>query len=218
MKEAMRILLIGDQALPRAALRKLLESWNGFEVIGESRQSSEAVAAVQTQRPDIVLVDYSSQPAQDVEFLRKLENVAGEAHVVVLTDRSTDLGIPAERIEGTDRTLNNDLRRAMERVSRGNVWLERSMTAICVASSPLQETKKASEEEARIATLTEREREVARMVCEGLKNKQICQRLNISDSTVRHHLSAILGKLGVSNRFELTIFLYRYRFALPPVE
>jgi two-component system, NarL family, nitrate/nitrite response regulator NarL len=71
-------------------------------------------------------------------------------------------------------------------------------------------------EKAKIATLTEREREVIERACEGLKNKQIADRLFISDTTVRHHLTSIFSKLEVSDRLELVIYAYRYGLARPP--
>jgi two-component system nitrate/nitrite response regulator NarL len=73
-------------------------------------------------------------------------------------------------------------------------------------------------EKAKIATLTEREREVIARACEGLKNKQIAERLFISDTTVRHHLTSIFSKLDVSDRLELVIYAYRYGLDKPSNE
>ena len=73
-------------------------------------------------------------------------------------------------------------------------------------------------EKAKIATLTEREREVIEQVCRGLKNKQIAERLFISDTTVRHHLTSIFSKLDVSDRLELVIYAYRHGLDKPPNE
>jgi two-component system, NarL family, nitrate/nitrite response regulator NarL len=73
-------------------------------------------------------------------------------------------------------------------------------------------------QEAKIATLTAREREVILRACEGLKNKEIAERLFISDTTVRHHLTSIFTKLEVSDRLELILYAYRYGLANPPDE
>ena len=72
-------------------------------------------------------------------------------------------------------------------------------------------------ERVKIDALTEREREVTSLIGEGLKNKQIADRLLISETTVRHHLTSIFGKLGVSDRLELIIYAYRYGLAEPPL-
>ena len=69
----------------------------------------------------------------------------------------------------------------------------------------------------KILSLTEREREVATLLCDGLKNKEIGKKLFISETTVRHHLTSIFAKLEVSNRFELIIFLYKQKFVKPPI-
>ncbi|HWP41952.1 MAG TPA: response regulator transcription factor, partial [Blastocatellia bacterium] len=76
--------------------------------------------------------------------------------------------------------------------------------------------KEADPESSKIASLTEREREVVALVGEGLKNKQIADRLFISETTVRHHLTSIFDKLGVSDRVELLIYAYRHGLADPP--
>ncbi len=79
------------------------------------------------------------------------------------------------------------------------------------------ESKYTDPETDKIAALTEREREVTSLIGEGLKNKQIADRLLISETTVSHHLTSVFGKLGVSDRLELIIYAYRHGLAAPPL-
>jgi RNA polymerase sigma factor (sigma-70 family) len=101
--------------------------------------------------------------------------------------------------------------KALEKISEGEAWIDRSTLANVLAEiSRHNEAKEVDNDLARIATLTPRERQVISLVCAGLKNKQIAERLFISESTVRHHLSAIFSKLELSGRFDLIIYAHRH--------
>jgi len=109
------------------------------------------------------------------------------------------------------------LLKAIEKVHAGEVWLERSMIAAVLSEMTRKnERKPTNPEAANIATLTPREREVITLIGEGLRNKQIAQRLFISETTVRHHLTSIFSKLHVSERLELVIYAYRHGLAKIP--
>jgi len=102
------------------------------------------------------------------------------------------------------------LLKAIERVHAGEVWLDRFLTSnLIVDLRRSHKPSKKQEEESAISKLTDREREVIALVGEGLKNKQIADRLFISEITVRHHLTSIFEKLKVSDRLELLIFAYQ---------
>ena len=90
------------------------------------------------------------------------------------------------------------------------------MAKVLAEMSPARANKKIDPEAAKIATLTKREREVITLVGEGIKNKQIANRLFISEITVRHHLTSIFSKLNLSDRFDLIIYAYRNGLANPP--
>jgi DNA-binding NarL/FixJ family response regulator len=107
--------------------------------------------------------------------------------------------------------------KAIERVHAGEVWLDRSLTASVLSELSLAETRKSNPEADKVATLTGREREIVELVSQGLKNKQIAERLFISEATVRNHLTSILSKLDLSDRFELALYAYRHHLAKPPV-
>ena len=107
--------------------------------------------------------------------------------------------------------------RAIEKVYAGEVWLDRAMIASILndrvnpSVAPDQNV-----ETLRIAKLTEREREVIRLIGEGIKNRQIAERMYISEATVRHHLTSIFAKLGVADRFELVIYAFQHGLAKLP--
>ena len=127
------------------------------------------------------------------------------------------LRLGASGIVGKDQPADV-LFKAIEKVHAGEVWVDRVLMAtILGAMSSTGERRTADPEAAKIALLTARERQIIAVVGEGLKNKRIAERLRISEATVRHHLTSIFDKLGVSGRLELTVYAYQHGLSkLPP--
>jgi DNA-binding NarL/FixJ family response regulator len=106
------------------------------------------------------------------------------------------------------------LLQAIEKVRAGEVWLDGAMIASVLREmTHTREAQPVNPKSARLALLTEREREVIALVGQGLRNKQVAERLFISETTVRHHLTAIFAKLEVADRLELVIYAYRHGLA-----
>lgn len=218
-----RILLVHDQAVIRAGLHALIESWPGLAVVSEAGTCPEAVAMVGSEQPDIILLDLDfGGSGNGVNVLSELSGVVSDSRVIVLTDgRDPEVRVTAVRLGATGVISKHktaaDLRKAIEKVHQGEAWLDRSLTADIIAEmSRRRGPDKPDPEVKRIESLTDRERQVAVLVCEGLQNKEIAERLFISDTTVRHHLTSIFSKLELTNRFELVIFLYRHKIVQPP--
>jgi DNA-binding NarL/FixJ family response regulator len=108
----------------------------------------------------------------------------------------------------------DQLLKAIEKVNKGEVWIERSMMGSMIQE--LSRPPLVDPELVKIESLTEREREVIALVGEGLKNKQVGERLFISETTVTHHLSSVFSKLDVSDRLELIIYAFRHGLAKMP--
>jgi two-component system, NarL family, nitrate/nitrite response regulator NarL len=217
-----RILIIDDHVIVRAGLRMLIGNQEGMIVVGEAGARVDALAAAAHEQPDIILLDLDMGNESGLDFLRELLATAPGARVVILTGvrepevhrRAVHLG--AMGLVFKDKAAEV-LIRAIEKVHAGEVWLDRSLTASVLSEmSHAAESKAPDPDAGRIASLTGREREILTLVCEGLKNKQIGERLFISEATVRNHLTSILSKLGLSDRFELALYSYRQHLAKPP--
>ncbi len=218
-----RILLVDEQVLVRTGLRLLLESRPGFEVVGEVANFTET-SAIPHAPPDIILLDLKSFRHQArLETLPELLKSAGKARILLLTDEHDAEGnLKAVRFGVKGVVHKNEsaevLLKAIERVYAGEVWINRALIARVIdgfyakaqSSPPARETVKH-------ALLTEREREVVTLISEGLRNKQMAERLFISEITVRHHLTSIFNKLGVADRLELAVYSYRHGLAKPPL-
>jgi DNA-binding NarL/FixJ family response regulator len=208
-----RVSLIAPHSITRAALRILLESTGRFEIAGEGETPPEVMSA----QPDVVLIDAPANT--DVAAL--VGAVAAAAHdvaIVVLLDEDNLAQCSAAIEAGAAGLIGRRhspqaLFAAIDRVRGGETSIDRAILyGVIRMTRPRVETPVD-----RMHTLSKREMEVHALVAQGLKNKEIAQQLFISEATVRHHLTSIFGKLGVSGRLELLAAHWRRTAAPEPV-
>jgi two-component system, NarL family, nitrate/nitrite response regulator NarL len=217
-----RILLVEDHGIVRAGIRMLIENSPGQTVVGEAAGRDPALDMAAHTQPDIILLDVYLGAESSLNWLPELRAAAPQARVLLLTavrDRAEHRR--AVRLGAVGIVLKDQaasvLATAIEKVHAGEAWLDRTMVATVLSDLVSPGPEPAPDPaKARIATLTERECEVVALVAEGHQNKQIAQRLSISETTVTHHLTNIFNKLGVASRLELVIFAYRHGLAKPP--
>jgi DNA-binding NarL/FixJ family response regulator len=213
--------LIDDHAVVRMGLRLLLESQPGFIVSGEAANRAEALAQAAATAPDIILLDLDLGEDNGIDLLPALRTTAPAARVILLTGmRDTEQHRRAVRMGAMGLVLKDQaltvLLTAITKVAAGEAWLDPTMVAsVLTEMAQARAIGQPDPEAARFALLTAREREVIALIGEGLPNKQISQRMSISETTVRHHLTTIFDKLGVTSRLELVIYAYRHGLAEP---
>lgn len=218
----LRILIIDDHAMVRAGLRMLLEQESRLQVVGEAGDLGTAVQAAAREHPDVILLDLDMGGQSGLDILPDLLASTSEARVLVLTGlrdakvhrdaiRRGALGIVAKE------QAAEVLLKAIQKVQAGEAWLDRvTMGHVLAELREGHRPQGPDSEQAKIATLSDREREVLDLVCQGFKNREIAERLFISDHTVRHHVATIFSKLDVSGRLELILYAFRNRLAKPP--
>lgn len=211
-----------DHQVVRTGLRMIIESQPEMEIVGEAGNSSEAMAIAAKENPDIILLDLDLGDSSGADLIDDLLRVANSARIIILTGvRSPDaykkaillgaMGIVAKD-KAADVLIN-----AIKVVRNGEAWLDPATTASIISEvSRSPKAKRLDPESEKIATLTNREKEVVTLIGEGIKNKEIADRLFISETTVRHHLTSIFDKLDVNDRVELLIYAYRHGLADPP--
>ncbi|HEU4477120.1 MAG TPA: response regulator transcription factor [Pyrinomonadaceae bacterium] len=214
-----KVLIVDDHAVVRAGLRMLIDQDPDMKVTGLAGNRSEALAAATSEQPHIIILDIVLGDDDGLSFLPELRAVAGNARVLVLTGlRSPESQRRAMRAGAMGIVLKEHaaevLIKAIKKVHQGEVWLDR--LAMGSVLQEISENKQPEPDREKIASLTEREREVIGLVGEGLKNKQIASRLFISETTVTHHLSSVFSKLEVSDRLELIIYAFRHGLAKMP--
>jgi DNA-binding NarL/FixJ family response regulator len=220
--QTIKVLVIDDHAMFRTGLRLAIESRPGIKVVAEAANSAEALAAVAREAPDIILLDLDLGEESGLELLPELIAGGHAGRVILLTGmRDPDAHRRAVRMGAVGLVLKEHaietVLKAIEKVYAGEAWLDRTMIATILRERARPETSNGrSAEASKIATLTERERQVISLIGEGLKNREIAERMYISEATVRHHLTSIFNKLGVADRLELVIYAYQHNLAELP--
>jgi DNA-binding NarL/FixJ family response regulator len=187
-----------------------------MKVVGEAGDLEHGLEIISNLKPSIVLFDLNitEQPCSLIipQLLK-----AGETSRLIMVTGNTDAPNNQQAVENgvVGVVFKNQspevLIKAIEKVNDGEVWLERALIANVLSRlSRNNHSKKTNPEEDGISVLSEREREIVRLIGQGLKNKKISSQLCISETTVRHHLTSIYSKLGVSDRLELLVFAHRY--------
>jgi two-component system nitrate/nitrite response regulator NarL len=217
--EPIRILIVDDHAILRAGLRMLIDQNPAMKVIGVAGNGSEALALAASEQPNLIILDILLGEEDGLTLLPQLREAATNTRVLVLTGLRSSESQRRAILAGAMGVVLKEhatevLIKAIKKVHEGEVWMDRLLVG-----SVLDEMTQPPEidiEKARIASLTDREREVIALIAEGLKNKQIGLRLFITETTVTHHLSSIFAKLEVSDRLELIIYAFRHKLAQLP--
>lgn len=211
--DVIRVLLVDDEELVRTGLRLVLGADPGIEVVGEARDGAEAVALVDRDAPDVVLMDIRMPRVDGLEALRRIRAGHPRLAVVVLTTFDTDdMVLTALRDGATGFLLKNtppaDLLTAVRTVAAGQPMLSPSVTAQLIAAvghGPDRATQAQARD--RLATLTERELDVARAIARGLSNADIAADLYMSIGTVKTHVGHLFDKLGLDNRVQVALLV-----------
>ena len=213
-----RILLVDAHTLFLAGLCCLMRDEPGLTVVGQAVNAAEAIACART-RPDVIIIDLILGSENSLDFLADLIEAGEGARVLVVTGVSDpQCHLRAVQLGAMGVVLKTEspgcLFKAIRKVHTGEMWLNRSMMASAMAEAfRATAAKKPDPESAKIANLSSRERQVIVMLSQGLKNKEIANRLLISEKTVGHHLSSIFSKLDVKDRLELLVYAYRHNLA-----
>jgi len=206
-----RLLLVEEQALIRTALRKLLEGWTSVEIVAEAATKVETLSAVQRSKPDVTLLSLVSHDHRDLRVIYDVARASGQSRLLVLvSDYDKEFRMQAV-LQGAWGILERDrapehLQKAIQTVSDGKeIWLDRASLAVLVTQVW---RLRSHGTEGPLTSLSKRERDVFELLSAGCKNKDIGEKLFISETTVRHHVTAIFKKLNVSSRFELIVQLH----------
>jgi len=203
-----RILSVSPQLSVRRMLRECLSRERDFIVVGEPQNADDVISLAMRRKADIVLLDFSVRTEAAFEILQHLHSSKVEARTISLTTRAIGLDIPRLlRIGGRGVVLidspNPMLAKGIRSVFDGQIWLTRQdladvVTTLALAARPGRVTSSIH--------LTPRQRQVLKIVASGGTNREVAQQLSVSEDTVKHHITKILDKTGMSRRVELAVY------------
>lgn len=215
----LRVVIVDDQPLMREAFRTILET-HEISVVGEAGDGDEAVEAVRAHRPDVVLMDVRMPGRDGISATAELARDLPEHPVLVLTTFDDDAGLHGALDAGASGFLLKnstveELVGAVRRVAAGDLVLDPAVTARVLRrrKHPTSDSSDSEDAAARLASLTEREKDVLALLSDGMTNAEIATRLGTGDATVKTHVSRVLAKLGVRDRVRAVIWAYETGFA-----
>ncbi|HWC79913.1 MAG TPA: response regulator transcription factor [Pseudonocardiaceae bacterium] len=216
-----RVVLADDQALVRAGFSVLLDTEDGFEVVGQAADGSAAVTACRTLRPDVVVMDIRMPGMDGIEATRAItaDPDLAEVRVLVLTTFDLDEYVFDALRAGASGFLLKDtepveLLHALRVVAEGESLLSPAITRKLIAEFVARPEHRPPDPGA-LREVTEREREVLALVGGGLSNDEIAQTLVISPATARTHVSRIMTKLRARDRAQLVVLAYESGLITP---
>lgn len=207
-----RIVIADDHPIFRDGLRRLLEAEPGLKVIGEAQDGAEAVNLTRQLKPDILLLDLAMPRHPGLEALRDLSVGSGDSVRVILLTAAAEKHQIVEALQlGARGVVLKDsatqiLLKSIHTVMRGEYWVGRESVSNLVQYLRMLVQSSGEESRQRKFGLTPRELKIVSAVVVGYSNKEIAGHFNIAEDTVKHHMSNIFDKVGVSTRLELALF------------
>lgn len=209
MKKKISVLLVDDHSLVRTGFKRILESHDDIEVIGEAADGAEAVRLAQTLAPDVIVMDWAMPGMNGLVATRKITETVPNAAVIILSMHSEDTLVRQSLDAGAKgyilkNVVDLGLETAIRKVAAGEIALDSQVARLARLKGEIH------------ASLTEREMEILEHIVAGESNKEIAAALGLSANTVAVHRANIMSALGVHNTAELVVYAIRNGLVILP--
>ncbi len=211
------VVIADDHPIFRTGLRRLLESEGGFNVLGEAEDGASAIALAERLRPDVLLLDVAMPRVTGLTALKQMSTSGVPARTILLTAAIERADIVSALRLGARGILLKDtpvelLFTCIRCVMSGHYWVGREEVTD-LALHDLMSPRHDREEKP--FGLTRRELDIVGAIVAGYSNKEIAKKFSISEDTVKHHLTSVFDKTGVSSRLELALFAVHHKVVVP---
>ena len=200
-----RVFLLDDHEVVRRGLVALLQSVTDIEVVGESGSAVAAVEEIVRLKPDVAILDARLQDGSGIDVCREIRSSVPSVGALILTSYEDDEALLSAILAGAagyvlKEVRGNDLVESIRRVATGQNLLDPGITR-----RVLQRVRSGGNEPGELAGLTPQERRILELITEGLTNRQIGERLQLTEKTVKNYVSHVLAKLGVQRRTQAAV-------------
>ncbi len=204
-----RVFLLDDHELVRRGLSDLLGVESDIEVVGEASSVAEAMVRIPATKPDVAVLDVRLPDGSGVEVCRDIRSDMPNVKCLMLTSFSDDEALFDAIMAGASGYVlkeirGNDLVDAIRQVAAGKSLLDPSLT-----QKVLERLRRGSDEDERLAALSDQERRILDLIGEGMTNRQIGEEMHLAEKTVKNYVSSLLAKLGMERRTQAAAFVAR---------
>jgi two-component system, NarL family, response regulator DevR len=204
-----RVFLLDDHEIVRRGVKELLETEGDIEVVGEAGTAAEALARIPPTRPDVAVLDVRLPDGDGVQVCREIRSAHPEIQCLMLTSFADDEALFQAIMAGASgyvlkQIKGADVVEAVRSVAAGRSLLDPSVTA-----RVLERLRKGSEEDELLARLSPQERNILRLIADGLTNRQIAEEVHLAEKTVKNYVSNLLAKLGMERRTQAAVYAAR---------
>jgi DNA-binding NarL/FixJ family response regulator len=199
-----RVFLVDDHEIVRRGIAELIDAEKDLEVVGESATAKRTLGRIQATRPDVVVLDVRLPDGNGIDLCRQVRSANPDMHCIILTAYDDDEASRSAVFAGASAYVLKDIRgqkliESIRQVDAGRVLLRPDVTRQVVAELTQPSTST-------MPDLSLRERQVLELIAEGLTNRQIGERLELAEKTVKNYVSGLLAKLGMERRTQAAVF------------
>jgi two-component system, NarL family, response regulator DevR len=205
-EQHVRIFLLDDHEVVRRGIAELLSAVPGFEIVGEAGTVEQALARVLAAKPDVAVLDARLPDGSGIDVCREIRSALPDTYCLILTSYDDQDAVLSSVLAGASGYVLKEVRTSGLVDAIKQVALGRSLIDPAVIAQVMDRVREGSPTDSRLASLTQREREVLDLIAEGLTNRQIGERMFLAEKTVKNYVSSLLGKLGMERRTQAAVF------------
>lgn len=219
MADVIHVLVADDHEMVREGIKSSLRPHEDLSVVGEARDGLQAVQQAIRLKPELVIMDIRMPKMSGIEACREIRNELPQTNVLILTSYGDERAVMSAIMAGAGGFILKEvsagtLLDAIRTVGGGGNTLDPTSAATVMAK--IRQGQVMSDEDRLAQQLSERELEIIDLIADGLTNREIGERLFLAEKTVKHYVSDILGKLGITRRVEAATFAIRRAAQRPP--
>ena len=204
--QPVRIFLLDDHEVVRRGIAELLAAVPEFEIVGEAGTVEQALPRVLAAKPDVAVLDARLPDGSGIDVCRDIRSALPSTYCLILTSYDDQDAVLAAVLAGASGYVLKEVRTSGLVDAIRQAALGRSLIDPAVIAQVMNQVREGTPTDARLAALTEREREVLDLIADGLTNRQIGERLFLAEKTVKNYVSSLLGKLGMERRTQAAVY------------